>query len=56
MWTWVAYEEDSSIGKDRPVAVIGRTDDQRLVVLMLSSRDHAGGRNWTSIGTGPWDG
>jgi len=55
VWTWVAYEEDSSIGKDRPVAVIGRADDQRLVALMLSSRDHAGDRNWISIGTGPWD-
>ena len=55
VWTWVAFEEDSSIGKDRPVAVIGRADDSRLVVLMLSSQDHDGDRGWISIGTGPWD-
>jgi hypothetical protein len=23
VWTWVAFEDDPSIGKDRPVAVIG---------------------------------
>ena len=55
VWTWVAFEEDSRVGKDRPVAVVGRTDDHRLVVLMLSSRDHTGNRDWISIGTGRWD-
>jgi hypothetical protein len=55
VWTWVAFEEDASIGKDRPVAVVGRADDSRLVVLMLSSRDHGGDRGWLSIGAGPWD-
>jgi hypothetical protein len=55
VWTWVAYEEDASIGKDRPVAVVGRTDDRRLVALMLSSRDHRNDRGWISIGSGPWD-
>ena len=29
VWTWVAFEEDASVGKDRPVAVVGRTDDRR---------------------------
>lgn len=55
VWTWVAFEEDDRVGKDRPVAVIGRADDDRLVALMLSSRDHDGDRGWISIGTGPWD-
>lgn len=55
VWTWVAFEEDASVGKDRPVAVIGRADDRRLVALMMSSRDHRGDRGWLSIGTGPWD-
>jgi hypothetical protein len=55
VWTWVAFEEDSSVGKDRPVAVVGRAEDQRLVALMLSSRSHYGARNWMSIGSGPWD-
>lgn len=55
VWAWVAFEEDDSIGKDRPIAVIGRTDDRRLVALMLSSQDHHGDRGWLPIGTGPWD-
>jgi hypothetical protein len=55
VWAWVAFEEDASIGKDRPIAVVGRADDGRLVALMLSSQDHRGDRGWMSIGTGPWD-
>jgi len=55
VWTWVAFEDDPSIGKDRPVAVVGRTDDRRLVALMLSSKGHDGDRDWMSIGSGPWD-
>ena len=43
------------VGKDRPVAVVGRSDDGRLVALMLSSKEHDGDRGWLSIGTGPWD-
>ena len=54
-WTWVAFEEDDRVGKDRPVAVVGRSDDGRLVALMLSSKEHDGDRGWLSIGTGPWD-
>ena len=27
VWTWVPYEEDRSVGKDRPVAIIGRRGD-----------------------------
>ena len=23
VWTWVPYQEDSSVGKDRPAVVIG---------------------------------
>lgn len=57
VWAWVPYEEDASIGKDRPVVVIGRAVDQpgELVVLMVSSRDHDGDRGWVSIGAGGWD-
>ena len=55
VWTWVAFEDDPSVGKDRPVAVVGRTDDHRLVALMLSSRNHDGQPNWTPVGAGPWD-
>lgn len=55
VWAWVAYEDDHSIGKDRPIAVVGRTDDHRLAALMLSSRGHDGDARWLAIGTGAWD-
>lgn len=55
VWSWVAFEEDAAIGKDRPIAIVGRTPDGRYAALMLSSRDHAGDRGWVSIGSGPWD-
>ncbi len=56
VWAWVAYEEDASQGKDRPLLVIGR-DGERLQGLMLSSNsDRAGERHWLSLGAGTWDG
>ena len=55
VWTWVAYEEDPSRGKDRPVLVVGR-DSTTLLGLMLSSQDrHVGDRGWIGIGSGSWD-
>lgn len=55
VWTWVAYEDDPLVGKDRPVVVIGLADRSRLAVLMLSTRDHSGDSRWLSIGAGDWD-
>jgi hypothetical protein len=55
VWAWVSYEEESHVGKDRPMVIVGRTDDHRLVALMLSSRDHGGDSGWISAGTGSWD-
>src|SRR5690606_17017491 len=55
VWTWVAYEEDPTQGKDRPVLVVGR-DDRTLLGLMLSSNsDRDGHRDWLGIGSGQWD-
>ena len=55
VWTWVAYEEDPSRGKDRPVLVVGR-DRSTLLGLMLSSRErHVADRAWVGIGSGSWD-
>jgi hypothetical protein len=55
VWTWVAYEEDPTRGKDRPVLVVGR-DRTTLLGLMLSSQDrHGTDRAWIAIGTGSWD-
>eukprot|EP01133_Synstelium_polycarpum_P030286 gene30286-37467_t len=56
VWTWVAYEEDPTQGKDRPVLVVGR-DGNTLLGLMLSSQSkREGERDWLAIGSGPWDG
>lgn len=55
VWAWVSFEEDASIGKDRPLVLIGWADGGRLAGLPMSSRDHAGDRGWLRIGPGPWD-
>jgi hypothetical protein len=56
VWTWVAFEEDASQGKDRPVLVVGR-DGDRLLGLMLSSQAyHQGDQDWCALGAGAWDG
>ena len=56
VWAWVPYEEDDRIGKDRPLVVIGRGEQQRQFVgMMLWSQDHAGDRGWVSLGSGAWD-
>lgn len=55
VWTWVAYEDDPTRGKDRPVLVVGR-DRRVLLGLMVSSQDrHADDRDWVGIGSGAWD-
>jgi hypothetical protein len=55
VWTWVAYEDEPDIGKDRPVVIIGRATRGRLAVLMLSTRDHSADARWLAIGPGDWD-
>ena len=62
VWTWVPYEEDHTLGKDRPVLAIGH-DGPWLLALMLTSKDHdrdaeqeaRQGRHWLDIGSGAWD-
>jgi PemK-like, MazF-like toxin of type II toxin-antitoxin system len=62
VWTWVPFEEDRARGKDRPVLVIGH-DGPWLLALPLTSKDHdheavaqaRAHRQWTDIGSGPWD-
>ena len=54
VWTWVPYEDNPGKGKDRPVVVIARVKDDLLVVL-LSSKDHAGEPDWVPLGRGAWD-
>ena len=55
VWTWVVYEDDPTLGKDRPVLVVGR-ERRVLLGLMLSSQEHhAGDPAWVPIGSGSWD-
>lgn len=62
VWTWVPFEEDHARGKDRPVLVIGH-DGPWLLALPMTSKDHdhegvaqaRAHRQWTDIGSGPWD-
>lgn len=61
-WTWVPYEEDPSIGKDRPVLVLARRG-AGFVVAQMTSKDHRrdaaqerrAGREWCDVGAGAWD-
>lgn len=60
VWGWVAYEEDPTQGKDRPVLVVGHdstTQGQDTVLaLMLSSQEHhEGDPAWLPLGAGAWD-
>ena len=62
VWAWVAYEDDPSQGKDRPVLLVGRDGDV-LLGLQLTSKDHdrdaedeaRHGRTWMDVGSGDWD-
>lgn len=62
VWGWVAYEDDPSQGKDRPVLLIAQREAD-YVGLMLTSKDHDRdaedearyGRYWMDVGTGGWD-
>jgi hypothetical protein len=51
VWTWVPFEEDPTLGKDRPVVIIGRHGDHLSGVALTSKRKE----NTVEVGTGPWD-
>ena len=65
VWTWVPFEEDPRVGKDRPVLLVGHDGDWLLGVMLTSrdhdadrdgrAREHAAGRDWVDVGSGPWD-
>ncbi|MER6837610.1 type II toxin-antitoxin system PemK/MazF family toxin [Streptomyces cellulosae] len=55
VWTWVPFEENDGRGKDRPVLVVAREATGTFLAVQLSSKGHAGARDWVPIGSGPWD-
>ena len=63
VWTWVAYEDDPSQGKDRPVLVLAFAEAGSFLGLQLTSKDHdrdaeqeaSWGRHWMDVGSGDWD-
>ncbi|WP_394937890.1 type II toxin-antitoxin system PemK/MazF family toxin [Psychromicrobium sp. YIM B11713] len=62
VWTWVAFEDDPELGKDRPVLLVG-VDHEWLLGLMMTTKDHVHGsevdertqRDYVDVGAGPWD-
>ncbi len=66
-WAWVPYEDDPTLGKDRPVLVIaaraGDDGEQVVECLVMTSKDHdrdeaqeaSAGRYWLDVGAGGWD-
>jgi len=64
VWAWIPYEDDFSLGKDRPTLIISREAGTKwLLGLPLSSVDHDADmrqelsqhRYWENIGRGIWD-
>ncbi len=62
VWTWVPYEEDPEVGKDRPVLVVAHMGSD-VAAVQMTSMDHdrdaaqeaSRGRYWFEIGSGSWD-
>lgn len=52
VWTWVPYVEHDGRGKDRPVLITGRLDQDVFTACYLSTKQHEG---YVSVGAGPWD-
>jgi hypothetical protein len=55
VWTWVAYEDEPSQGKDRPVLVVGRENNALLGLMLSSQSERDGQSNWYALGPGGWD-
>jgi hypothetical protein len=53
VWTWVPYEDDPALGKDRPVLIVGRRNGS-LVGVALTSKRHDN-EPQVPVGTGSWD-
>ncbi len=53
VWAWVPFEDDPTLGKDRPVVIIGR---RGAVLSGVALTSKAGDRHdRVDVGTGAWD-
>jgi PemK-like, MazF-like toxin of type II toxin-antitoxin system len=53
VWTWVPFEDDPRLGKDRPVVIVGRHGSVLSGVALTSKpKDRV---DHVDVGTGPWD-
>ena len=53
VWTWVPFEDDPTLGKDRPVVIVGRHGALLSGVALTSKRKDR--TDYVDIGPGPWD-
>lgn len=53
VWTWVPFEDDPTLGKDRPVVIIGRHGADLAAVALTSKGKERG--DYVDVGTGEWD-
>jgi hypothetical protein len=53
VWTWVPFEDDPTLGKDRPVVIIGR-HGAHLSGVALTTK-HGDRADHVDVGTGAWD-
>ena len=53
IWTWVPYEDDPSLGKDRPVVIVGRHGALLSGVALTSQAKDR--RDYVEVGSGSWD-
>jgi hypothetical protein len=55
VWTWVPYQEDPRLGKDRPVLVVARRGAVLYGLMLSSNQRHADDDRWLELGAGAWD-
>jgi hypothetical protein len=53
VWTWVPFEDDPTLGKDRPVVIIGRHGASLSGVALTSKDKHRSDQ--VPVGSGSWD-
>jgi hypothetical protein len=53
VWTWVPFEEDPTLGKDRPVVIVGHHGSALCGVALTSK--HKDRADQVDVGSGPWD-